>query len=305
VTVTDDYCDRIHRKGRHATVSLRRARLAAIVHAENPMTVRQVYYAAVTEGIITKDTGGSRQKYGYVMEDLVFLRKEEFISFEWITSVGSRRLLEWEAFVDVRDAIDSIRWRYTESPWEGQDRWMLVLTEDRGTAGSLESVASRNHVPLAPVAGWGAIGSIYEIARTIHGDERPVDIIVLGDFDPSGLYIPDEAVAKIESYRRFFSGAGCPEIRVHRIAIDEIQARDFLDRGLDHPLNPKDSRTERLISETGFTTAVELQAFPPSELRAMLSDKIDELMPEGARDETAERIAAARLKLTEIAASLS
>ena len=65
--------------------------LRDIVEEQQPMTVRQVYYRAVVKGYIEK-TG---QGYGYVQRDLVYMRKNNMMPYEWIDD-RTRSMRGWQ-----------------------------------------------------------------------------------------------------------------------------------------------------------------------------------------------------------------
>ena len=54
-----------------------------IVEEQQPMTVRQVFYRAVVKGYVEKTEKG----YGYIQRDLVTMRREGAMPYDWIIDV--------------------------------------------------------------------------------------------------------------------------------------------------------------------------------------------------------------------------
>jgi hypothetical protein len=99
-----------------------------------------------------------------------------------------------------------------------------------------------------------------EVARDVERDARPAVLIYCGDYDPSGVDIP----------RDFIARTGCFDHMV-RVAVNADQISRL---GLtEAPAKSGDARRR----STSVSVQVEVEAIPPDQLEVMLRAAIDDL----------------------------
>ena len=113
----------------HATpdqVADRRAELYKIVEAQQPMTVRGVFYQAEVflPQFIAKSTNG----YKMVATDLAKMRRAGDLPYEWIVD-NTRRVIESYAFDGVADALTQAAHNYSVNLWKDADCLVQIWLE--------------------------------------------------------------------------------------------------------------------------------------------------------------------------------
>jgi len=140
-------------------------------------------------------------------------------------------------------------------------------------------IASRYYrVRTYAARGYSSFTSVYEAAQEIDGD-KPVQVLVLSDFDPSGQDIVRDVGERLRRYgaRRFGLG---------KIALTGEQV---LALGLPPmPAKRRNPRYQGFVAAQG-DQAVELDALPPDELERVVSRAIEFHIDWGQWDRDIER----------------
>ena len=149
-----------------------RQALYGILVAENPMTVRQVFYQAVSAGVIDK----TETEYKHtIIRLLTDMRRAGDIPFGWIG--------------------DNTRWMrkprltketYRRALWDNQDAYVEMWLEKDALAGVLSEETEAWDVPLMVTRGYPSVSYLYEAAAAIQYQGKPAYLYYFGDHDPSG-----------------------------------------------------------------------------------------------------------------------
>ena len=152
----------------------------SILVADNPMTVRQVYYQLVSRQVIKNDRG----KYQAVSNILVWARQEGLIPWEWVEDRlrRPRSVGMWDDLVDFGETVLSA---YRRNVWEGQPSYLEVWLEKDALSGVFEDVLKPYGVTLNVARGYDGWDSIHNAARR-YQDYEGVVVLYFGDFDPFG-----------------------------------------------------------------------------------------------------------------------
>jgi hypothetical protein len=245
-----------------ADVEARREALYEIVAAQQPMTVRQVFYQATVQGIVEKTEGG----YAKVKDDLKVLRKSGELPYEWLAD-STRWQRKPRTFNSVEDALRFTAQTYRKALWSDSDAYVEIWCEKDALAGIISEITVQYDVPLMIARGYASLSFLHSAAEAIEAacddNNKKAHIYHFGDYDPSG----QDAARDIEAKLREM--APNAEINFERVAVTPEQIRRW---GL--PTRPNKSSDSRTASFAG-AASVELDAIPPDRLRHLVEAVIN------------------------------
>lgn len=242
-----------------ADIERLKCELFRIVQADRPMTVRQVFYRMVSEGLIAK----KESEYGNVVSRLLTqMRRDDEIPFGWIAD-NTRWMRKPDSYSDVESFLDIVSRSYRRSLWDSQDAYVEMWLEKDALAGVLMDVTGPWDVPLMVTRGYPSVSFLFEAAEAMSYQRKPAYLYYLGDHDPSGVDIPRFVEQSIRER--------APNIDLHfeRLAVNEDQIRTY--DLLTRPTKKTDSRSKSFEGES-----VEVDALPPDVLRAIASTAIEQ-----------------------------
>lgn len=234
-----------------------RAGLYRLLEAENPMTVRQVFYRAVGEGLIEKSETEYRAT---VIRLLTDLRRSGVMPFDWLAD-STRWQRKPETWRSLEEALRITAETYRRALWSTADSYVEIWLEKDALAGVLYEETSFFDVPLMVTRGYPSLTFLHSSAAALARQKRPVFIYYFGDWDPSGK---DISRAVERDLRGFAPKA---ELYFERVAVNPAQ---IVSMGLPtRPTKKTDSRSKTFSGES-----VEVDAIPPLTLRKMARKKI-------------------------------
>jgi hypothetical protein len=239
-------------RGRPPTerVAERRRQIAKLIEAEQPCSVRNVYYRAVVAGIVPKTDNG----YNIVQRDVVELRRSGMIPFPWIVDY-SRLVRKPTVFDSIEAALANTARHYRRDLWSFSDVRIEVWTESQSIASVVASVTDEWALPLMATKGYSSWSFTWSAAQTANYDGRHLLVLYIGDHDPAGLEIESSLKESLEDHLRV------PFV-VRRVGVKWEHVQQY-----DLPgTTPKKTY--------GFPLAVEAEALPAPLLRELLSDEI-------------------------------
>lgn len=274
------------RRSTRAEVEDRRAALACIVSEMNPMTVRQAFYQATISGVVEKSERG----YATVQSDLVWLRRQGIVPFDWIVD-NTRYPRGPRTWPSIADALSATARSYRKALWEESETVVQVWIEKDALSGVIWPVIDEFDVTLMVARGYASLSFLHDAAETMQYDGRPAQIYHLGDFDPSGV----DAARKIEAELR----QAAPEIPIsfERLAVTERQIADW--NLPSRPTKASDTRSKHFGA-----ISVELDAIPPQKLRDLVRAELERHLPRHRLDALRQEEAAERLMLAEMVREL-
>ncbi len=227
------------------------------------MTVRQVFYQATVRGIIEKTEAG----YTKVQTDLVLMRRSGKLPYGWLAD-NTRWQRKPITYTSIEHALNATAQLYRKSLWSDAANYVEVWLEKDALAGVIDPITWAYDVPLMVARGYASLSFLHTAAEYINELEAPAFIYHLGDFDPSGV----DAAEKIEKTLRELA----PSAKIHfeRLAVTPSQIAAW--RLPSRPTKASDTRAAKFDS----TVSVELDAIPPSRLRALVEDAITGHLPE-------------------------
>jgi hypothetical protein len=221
--------------------------------ADYPATVRQVFYRLVSAGIIPKTETAYKT---IVCRLLVNMRKDGDLPYAWLAD-STRWQRKPQSYPSLQYALEETARLYRRSLWHEQPTYVEVWCEKDALAGVFYEETARWDVPLMVTRGYASLSYLYEAGQAIAEMDKETFIYYLGDYDPSGVDIPQ----KVEQQLRHFA----PDVDLHfeRLAVTPEQIAQWTLP--TRPTKTSDSRSR------GFGhDSVELDAIPPARLRGLV-----------------------------------
>jgi len=228
-----------------------------ILTRSQPMTVRGVAYQWFTRGLIPDM---STRSTSLVSRTLKTAREKELIP--WSHIVDETRPVELApSWSDPGHYMATVWASYRQDRWTNQPERVIVLSEKATVAGLLRPVMNHWGVPFCVLHGWSSTTALHELAERSAKDHRPLTILYVGDFDPSGRYMADiDVPGRLQRY------GGVARIEHVAVTLDQIARHRLPTFTADE--KKKDARYGWFVREHG-TTCCELDALDPNELRAV------------------------------------
>jgi len=220
--------------------------------------------------------------------------------------IGAMTSARWKNIVDMESFIDRERTMYGETKddekdlsdeiengkdqisawmnayhlnrWSNQKNYVEVWIEKKALQGVFESPCMMADVGLAPCKGYPSITFLHDAYKRFREAEyngKNLIILYFGDFDPSGVNIP-------ESLQKNLLRMGV-EVEVKRIALNPDQIREMKLPGV--PPKRTDSRTKTWTAGD----VVECDAVEPRTLAKMCKDAIEEHFDRDLYEELKEK----------------
>ena len=179
-----------------AEIQLLKDSFFAILEERHPQTVRQLFYQAVSAGLIDK-TDAAYQ--GIVVRLCGQMREDGELPWSWIAD-STRWMRKPRAYSSLEEAIARTAETYRRALWDDQNAYVEVWCEKEALAGVLYEITAPYDVPLMVVKGFPSKDFVHSAAQTIEGMNKPSYLYYFGDWDPSGLVIWNDIQSKIQRY---------------------------------------------------------------------------------------------------------
>jgi hypothetical protein len=236
---------------------------------DSPQSVRHIFYL-MTDPRLPEPVEKSDRGYRHVQNRCVKLRRSGRIPYYWITDM-SRRGYFVDTFDNAQNFLTRVTGLYRADLWRDAEVRCEVWVESRSIASVILDDCQELAVSLYPCSGFTSLSFAYGAAMQHNesGDERPLVIFFIGDYDPAGVLIDNALEAEL---RRHLD----PSVKVYfeRIAINEDQIALY-----DLPTKPRKATDRRSLQ---VAETVEAEAMPARILRGLLREKIESLLPENA-----------------------
>lgn len=280
------------RRGKDDRTNLiQRVRAIIAEYGTMRLTLRQIYYRLVASQFFAN----ALSSYQWLSRELVDARKRGYVPFEAIedrtrgledgyvtrfgtTSVANRRysftlrgdVSDRDAFTGFYDLLRTLDENYELPLWWKQPKFVQVWVEKQALAALFEEVTSPEGVDLAVCRGYPSLTFLWEAANVLREnvlgdiDERKIEILYFGDFDPSGADI-ERYVG--ETLVEFGLSANVTRVAITREQIDEYEIPPA-------PAKTSDARYASFVEREGVAWQVELDAIEPRTLQTLIRDAI-------------------------------
>ena len=246
------------RRRSKAEIKSLRATIYDTLEADHPMTVRQVFYWLVSDGVIEKTEAEYKTT---ICRLLTVMRRERVLPFDWLAD-STRWMRKPTTYSGLERCLKITAQTYRRSLWDDQDARVEIWLEKDALAGVLYQETQEWDVPLMVTRGYPSLSFLHGAAMEIEASDKPTHLYYFGDHDPSGVDIP----RKVEEDIRDFA----PEVELsfERVAVlsDQIEKWKLPTR----PTKKTDSRSKTFQGES-----VEVDAIPLIKLRELVRDCIE------------------------------
>jgi hypothetical protein len=245
------------RRRSQSELDVLKADIYRVAGAEQPMTIRHLFYRLVSECGWDKTEGIYK---GTLIRLLGTMRENREIPFEWF--VDSTRWMRKPRTHDSVTALLKDCWQtYRRELWREQPVYCEVWTEKDAIASILWDKTEEFDVPLMVCRGFSSKTFLHSTGQKIKEQGKPTHIFYLGDFDPSGLSISTVIERDLRKY------SDDAEIYFTRLAVTEQQ---IIDLNLPtRPTKTTDSRAKNFVGES-----VEIDAISAAELKVLVNNAI-------------------------------
>jgi hypothetical protein len=187
----------------------------SILEEIHPATVRAVCYQLFIRKLLPSMAKTCTNR---VSTQLVYARKEEIIPWSWI--VDETREPEYPGTLENPETfIPVVMQSYRRDRWAQQQHRVEVWSEKGTVRGTLAPVLHDYGITFRVIHGFTSWTQSHEAAEVFRGDPRPLTILYVGDYDPSGMYI-----SEVDLPENRFAWEGV-SIEIRRLAIlaDEVR----------------------------------------------------------------------------------
>ena len=240
-----------------------------------PLTLRQVFYIAVTREIV----GKTENDYTRLCEYLVRARRAQLMPMDALRDDGFT-MGQARGWVDTQHFTYNVqRWvdDFTLDRQEGQDTRLIVWCEAQGMVPQLQRVADDYSVPVYSSGGFDSLTTKHAVAQQISGEGEAVEVLHIGDHDPSGVHIFGSLDEDIRAFVDDLGGC----MTGYRLAVTPAQVQQF-----NLPTAPP-KPTDRRRFEGNVTTQCE--ALDPATLATIVRSAIESRQDASIRQSVIDR----------------
>src|ERR1051325_387101 len=204
----------------------------------------------------------SENGYAMVQEDLVLLRRQNKIPYDWIAD-NTRWQRKPTSYDSIEDCLRETARLYRRNLWAEAAAYVEIWIEKDALAGVVFPITAMFDVPLMVARGYASLSFLHDAAEYIERLDVPAYIYHFGDFDPSGV----NAGEKIE--QTLMELAPSADIFFERVAVtpEQITAYNLPTR----PTKKSDPRSKNFGD-----ISVELDAIEPDLLRQLVREVIED-----------------------------
>ena len=237
--------------------------MRVVTKAAQPITGRGVGYKLFTAGLIPSMATNEMQRVYRLLKEA---RERGLIPWEWI--VDETRAIERTAtWDDPAEYARCVARSYRRDFWNQQPARVMVVSEKGTVRGLLRPVLDDFAVGFQVMHGFSSATIVYDISQD--DDGRPLIILYVGDFDPSGMFMSEEDLPK-----RFSKYDG-DHVTLRRIALTRAHVNGL--PSFPATDKKKDPRYQWFRSNYGVR-CWELDAMDPNDLRACVKREIKKLI---------------------------
>jgi hypothetical protein len=234
--------------------------------AAQPITGRGIAYKLFVAGLIPAMSDGEMQR---VYRLLKIAREEGTIPWRWIVD-ETRELEKISTWANPAAYARTVARSYRRDFWDLQPARVEVWSEKGTVRGVLQPVLDEFAVGFRVMHGFASATAVHDVAED--NDGRPLIVLYVGDYDPSGMYMSEADLPKrLEKYDGH-------HVEPRRIALTREQTTGLT----SFPASDKkdDKRYAWFVRNYG-KRCWELDAMDPNDLRDTVQQEIEsEIEPE-------------------------
>jgi hypothetical protein len=263
--VVTEYFETGFKKGRgraRRSLDLIEAMYAA-AEAAQPITGRGIGYKLFTSNLIPSMATNEMQRVYRLLKEA---REQGTIPWEWIVD-ETRELERVATWANPASYARCVAQSYRRNFWDQQPVRVIVVSAKGTVRGLLRPVLDYFAVGFQVMHGFSSATTIYDLSQD--DDGRPLIILYVGDYDPSGMYMSEEDLPN-----RFSKYDG-DHVTLKRIAL----TREHVNGLPSFPAKDKKKDTRYKWFVRNYKHRCwELDAMDPNDLRACVKREIKQLI---------------------------
>jgi hypothetical protein len=232
-----------------------------------PMTVRQVFYALTTRGVIEKTEAEYKQTVVRLLTDM---RWDGSIDWDDISD-SSRWMHKSPSYNSVEDALRRTAQLYRRDMWANADDYVELWCEKEALAGVIVEITDEFDVPLMVSKGFSSVSYLRRAASKITRVNKPTFIYQFGDYDPSGMHITGQIERDLQRHLADIGEFDLDDFCFERIAVTPEQIVEW-----HLPTRPTKREGNRHANNFEGEESVELDAIPIPQLHELVRDCIEQ-----------------------------
>jgi len=253
------------RRGRANSTLVLVESAARILDEIRPATVRAVCYRLFVEGRIESMSKACTNKVSRVLRDA-----REAGDIPWGAIVDETREAERvSTWREPDQIIDAAVRGYRRDAWQDQPRWVEVWSEKGTVRGTLAPVLDKFGVTFRVMHGYGSATALHSIAEETRAAEKPLTVLYVGDWDPSGLHM-----SEVDLPARLERCGGLVDLRRVALLHEDIAAGLPSFNAETKALDPRFQWFTKRFGRTCW----ELDALSPVSLRQRIEEQIAQLL---------------------------
>jgi len=188
----------------------------ATAEAAQPITGRGIGYKLFTDGLIDSMARNEMQRVYRLLKEA---RESNRIPWGWIVD-ETRELERVSTWANPAEYARCVAQSYRRDFWDQQPRRVMVVSEKGTVRGLLRPVLDELAVGFQVMHGFSSATIVHDISED--DDGRPLIILYVGDFDPSGMFMSEEDLPNR------FSKYDSHHVELRRVALTREQTRGLL-----------------------------------------------------------------------------
>lgn len=234
-----------------------------IAEESQPITGRGVGYKLFSLNLIPSMSRNDMQGVYRLLKEA---REEGTIPWEWIVD-ETRELEQIQTWDNPAKYMRAVARSYRLDFWQQQPKRVEVWSEKGTIRGVLQPVLDEFGVGFRVMHGFGSATTINDVSQS--DDSRPLTILYIGDFDPSGMYMSEcDIPERLERY-------GGDHITVERVALLRSDCTLLGRRPAFNVEEKKKDPRAPWFRKTYGQLCWELDAMDPNALRTRVEEEIN------------------------------
>lgn len=230
------------------------------------LTLRQLYYQFVTEGLIANKTS-EYKRLGSIINDARLAGLIDWTAIEDRTR-NLHKLGTWDSPADI---VLAAAQSFKIDMWERQPTYIEVWIEKEALAGVFQRICDQLRVPFFSCRGYTSQSEMFGAGNRLKqmaAEGKELAILHFGDHDPSGIDMTRDIEERLSLFARKL-------VNVERLALNMNQIEQYAP-----PPNPaKDTDTRYQTYHENFgDESWELDALKPQVLSDLVSVNVNKYM---------------------------
>ena len=237
------------------------AALKRILAPYDVISVRGAYYQAEMAGIV----GKTEADYDRVQRALLAMRRANVLPYSKICD-NSRERRSIYQYGGLKAALEQWHETYRRNYWLEQATHVEIWCEKDALTPIINPVCQDYGVTFCALRGFDSESFTYTSAQDLLRIGKPIQILYLGDHDPSGWFIAKGLEADLRTFGVKVS-VELLAVYPHQVATMRLPTR---------AAKRSDTRFPAFFREFGSDRCTEVDAIPPTELQALVRQGIEE-----------------------------